>query len=266
MTTTERATGSPPRLEGHWFRRFGGTAEGHGGPLLICFPHAGGAASAYLPLSRALAPRVDVLAVQYPGRQDRRLETPAESLTALAETVAAELATGLGHGRPYALFGHSMGAALAYETARRLRGHGVPAPERLFLSGRGAPSPEPRQSDRVSGDTALVAEIRRLGGTGSRVLDEPELLGMVLPALRADYRALAGYRWTPGPALGVPFTVLVGEDDPVVPPGDAEGWLAHSTEAGAFLTFPGGHFYLDAHTERVAGVIASALAVPPPPG
>lgn len=262
MVTKAAAAHTVPCMESNWFRRYaGGTAEGAGGPLLICFPHAGGAASAYIPLSKTLAPHVDVIAVQYPGRQDRRREAPAASLTGLAETIAAELATGLDTGRPYALFGHSMGAVLAYETARRLRQHALPAPARLFLSGRGAPTPQPRAGDQVHGDAALIAEIRRLGGTGSRVLDEPELLQMVLPALRADYRALSGYRWTPGPPLDVPLTVMVGNDDPVVPADDAVDWLEQSTVPGEFLSLAGGHFYLDTQTERVAELIATELGV-----
>ncbi|MFD3701222.1 thioesterase II family protein [Streptomyces sp. NPDC058646] len=249
--------------ESRWFRQYAPPPaqeqdqELHG-VRLVCFPHAGGAASAYLPLSRTLSPAFEVLAVQYPGRQERRRETPAETLTALADAVARELAAE-GGGRPYAFFGHSMGAVIAYETARRLDRLGAPAPVHLFLSGRGAPGPVPRRSDQLHGDAALIAEIRRLGGTGGRVLDEPELLEMVLPALRADYRALASYSWVPGLPLDVPVTVLVGDEDPVVPAADAADWLGHTTAPGEFHTFRGGHFYLDAHTQEVAGLIAATL-------
>lgn len=250
-------------MDSGWFRRFAATGTGSGddtAPQLICFPHAGGAASAYVPLSRALTADVDVVAVQYPARQDRRKEEPVTSLTVLARTVADALAGSLTPGRPYALFGHSMGAILAYETARLLAASAVPSPVRLFLSGRGAPSPEPRRSDLLGGDAELLAEIRRLGGTGRRVLDEPELLEMALPALRADYRALGSYRWIPGPSLDVPFTVLVGESDPVVPTDDARGWLGHSTREGRMRVFPGGHFYLDEAVTEVADEVRTSLS------
>ncbi|MGW5850533.1 thioesterase II family protein [Streptomyces sp. NPDC055254] len=255
-----------------WLRRFDRT-EG-GGPRLICFPHAGGAASAYLQMSRALTPAVEVHAVQYPGRQDRRLEPPLTSIpalaTALADTLVDELALAPAGGpdggpadeRPYAFFGHSMGAAVAYETTRLLAARGARPPERLFLSARGAPTPEPRPGDRLRGDAELIAGIRRLGGTGSGVLDDPEVLEIVLPALRGDYEALGAYSWQQGPPLDVPFTVLVGTADPVVPVDDARGWLGHSTRPGEFLTFEGGHFYLDGHLPAVTGAIRSALRVP----
>jgi surfactin synthase thioesterase subunit len=244
-------------MESRWLRRY---AQRPGeGPRLICFPHAGGAASAYVPLSRALAPAVDVVAVQYPGRQERLREAPAASLTSLARSVADDLVTHLGTGRPYALFGHSMGAVVAYETARRLAELGERAPVRLFLSGRGAPTPAPPGSDLVRGDEDLLARIRLLGGTATGVLDEPDLLEMVLPALRADYGALSTYRWVPGPQLSMPFTVLVGDADPVVTVDEAAAWLRQCAVPGEFRTFPGGHFYLDGRTAQVAGVVREAL-------
>ncbi|MFH9065399.1 thioesterase II family protein [Streptomyces coeruleorubidus] len=232
--------------------------------LLICFPHAGGAASSYLPLSRALAPEIGVVSVQYPGRQDRRREPPCTSLMALARAVADELEHQLRPRQQYALFGHSMGAVVAYETARLLAERDLPMPGRLFLSGRGAPSATPRPGDLLSDDAALIAEIRRLGGTGRRVLDDPELLHLALPALRADYRALGGHRDRPGPPLDVPFTVMVGDADPVVAVDDARGWLAHSLRDSRLLTYPGGHFYLDDNIARVAGDLRHALAADVP--
>ncbi|MFP3992307.1 alpha/beta fold hydrolase [Streptomyces sp. E11-3] len=257
-TNTAGAAGTGV-TESPWFRQFGPAADS-GGLQLFCFPHAGGAASAYVPLSRALAPDIDVHAVQYPGRQDRRLEAPATSIVALAEPLAAELAARPDPGRPYAFFGHSMGAAVAYETARQLVGRTAPAPVRLFLSGRGAPTPTPPRTDQLHDDASLVAAIRRLGGTGGRFLEDPELLEMILPALRADYRALSGYHWVPGPPLDIPFTVLVGDTDPVVAVPDAADWLQQSAVHGDFRTFPGGHFYLDASTTEVADVVRGALS------
>ncbi|MGW3012617.1 thioesterase II family protein [Streptomyces sp. NPDC001219] len=244
--------------ESRWLRRF---ASAEGSKLeLICFPHAGGSASAYLGLTRALAPDIDVVAVQYPGRQDRRLEPALTSLPHLARAVAEELARA--PQRAYAFFGHSMGAVVAYETARVLSEFNLAAPRHLIVSGRGAPSPEPRAGDRLAGDAALITEIRRLGGTGSRVLDDPELLEMVLPTLRADYGALGLYRWLPGPPLDIPLTAMVGTADPIVTVDDARGWLAHSTCPGDLISFDGGHFYLDSQLPSVAEAMRSLLGRP----
>ncbi|MFD7437734.1 thioesterase II family protein [Streptomyces sp. NPDC059861] len=244
--------------QSRWLRRFENLADGD--LTLICFPHAGGAASAYRGLSRALAPGIDVLAVQYPGRQDRRTEPALTSLTHLARAVAEELARV--PQRPYAFFGHSMGAVVAYETARVLAEFDLPMARSLILSGRGAPSRTPRATDRLSGDAALIREIRRLGGTTGRVLEDPELLEMVLPTLRADYGALGSYRWLPGPPLDIPLTVMIGSSDPIVTVDDARGWLAHSTMPGEVVTFDGGHFYLDTRLPSVAEAVRSVLGQP----
>ncbi|MET9978959.1 thioesterase II family protein [Streptomyces microflavus] len=243
-------------MDNLWFRCFGPPAESDA-VRLVCFPHAGGSASAYAPLARLLTPRVEVRAVQYPGRQDRRRETPAGDITELAGRIAERLRDP--GGRPYALFGHSMGALLAYETARVLRSWDVQAPVRLFLSGRGAPSPVPPRSDLLPDDAAILAAVRSLGGTGAAVLDDPEMVEMALPALRADYRALAAYSWRGGDPLDVPVTVLNGRDDPVVTAEDAARWAEHTSSTFEVKEFPGNHFYLDQQAAEVAGVLTDGL-------
>lgn len=244
-----------------WLRRFGGVPQGDAerGFRLVCFPHAGGAATSYVPFSRLLSPAVDVLAVQYPGRQDRHREQPVESVTRLAELVADALDPA--DGRPYAFFGHSMGAVVAYETARRLAARSAPGPLRLFLSGRAAPEPRPQAADRMTSDADVIAAIRMLGGTGVGALDDPELMEMALPALRADYRAIGAYAWQPGPPLDCPITVLVGDTDPVAPVERAAAWSGFTAADTDLRVFPGGHFYLDGHTEEIGDVITAALGL-----
>ncbi|MGW6391082.1 thioesterase II family protein [Streptomyces sp. NPDC055103] len=248
-------------MDGAWLRRFGGVPQE--GPereaRLVCFPHAGGAASSFVRFSRLLSPVVDVLAVQYPGRQDRYRERPVESVTRLEELVADALDPV--DDRPYAFFGHSMGAVVAYETARTLAARSAPGPVRLFLSGRSAPGPRPEAGDRVVGDADVIAEIRRLGGTGAGVLDDPELMELALPALRADYRAVGAYAWEPGPPLDCPITVLVGDADPVAPVARAAEWSGFTSAETDLRVFPGGHFYLDGHTEEIGDVITATLGV-----
>ncbi|MEU7006236.1 alpha/beta fold hydrolase [Streptomyces sp. NPDC046332] len=241
-----------------WLRRFdppsGQGGDVTGAPRLFCFPHAGGAASALRSLAQTLAPTLDVLVAQYPGRQDRRLEEPIDDIGRLADALAIEV-SGQVEG-PYAFFGHSMGAVLAYEVARRLSAQRGPAT--LILSGRGAPMPEPGRHDRLRTDDDIVRAVSALGGTTPQVLRDPELREMVMPALRADYRAIGSYGWQPGPPLTVPFTVLVGDGDPVVTVEQAQSWQKFTTAGARTHVFSGGHFFLDAHLAEVSEAVATA--------
>lgn len=239
-----------------WLRRLRPADDDAVTLRLVCFPHAGGAATAYTPLARQLPAWIEPLSVQYPGRQDRRAEPGIEDIPALAELVVGALGEELPTG-PYAFFGHSMGALVAYETARRLPAS--EGPVRLFLSGRAAPVTGPAPGDELHGDAALIAQMRRLGGTGAQVFDDPDLLEIVMPAVRTDYRALRSYSWTPGPALDVPLTVLVGDADPLAPVPDATAWGKVSDAATDVRVFEGGHFYLDGQAARVAQAVTEAL-------
>lgn len=237
-----------------WLRQFG-LAGGHRAQL-ICFPHAGAAADSYLELAQALAPEIDVQAVQYPGRQDRRDEEPLGTAGEIADEVAAVLRDGA-VGNPFALFGHSMGALIAYETARRLEREPGPRPVRLFVSGQAAPRVHERRTD-LPDDDGLVTEMRRLG-VGDAALADETLLAMSLPVLRADYRVLRSYAWESGPPLRVGITALCGDADPLTRVEDAECWLPHSVVPGRRWILAGGHFYLDAHVGEVADAVRGDL-------
>jgi len=211
-----------------WFRRF--TTSTGDGPRLVCFPHAGGSATAFKDLAHTLPSAFDVVSVQYPGRQDRYREPPFTSLAALVEAVAGALALELAKdsGRPYALFGHSMGALVAFETARLLAQGDLPGPQRLFLSGRGGPDTDCAPY-HLFDDADVLDDVRRLGGTEQAMLEDPDILELVMPALRADYGALGTYSWRGGEPLAVPVTALTGDSDPMMTVQDAQTWRAHTT-------------------------------------
>lgn len=231
-----------------WIRSFRPAPEAP--ERLVCFPHAGGSASFYLPVATALSPRVDVVAVQYPGRQDRRNEPGLTSVAELADRIAETL-----YGwddKPLTFFGHSMGAVVAFEVARRLEQSGT-GPVRLFASGRRAPSRTRDERTHTLGDDRLIAEIRSLSGTDSRFLDDEELLRMVLPAIRSDYTAVETYLAAPDDTVRCPVTVLTGDDDPKTSIEEARAWEGHTLGGSELHVFPGGHFYL---TERAADVLA----------
>lgn len=224
---------------------------------LLCLPHAGGSASFYFPMSKALAPAVEVLAVQYPGRQDRRHEPNIPSLPDLADRIFQ--AVRRLDDKPLALFGHSMGAVLAYEVALRMQDAGLPAPVRLFTSGRRAPSRERDEGVHTQSDERMVAELRKLSGTHAAMLDDPELLEMIMPAIRSDYRAVETYRYEPGRRLDCPITVITGDSDPRVSIDEAAAWEDHTTGPTDLHVLPGGHFYLVEQSAPVAELLAQRL-------
>ncbi|MEU4833523.1 alpha/beta fold hydrolase [Streptosporangium sp. NPDC023615] len=237
-----------------WIRRF--HPAGEGAPRLICLPHAGGSASYFFPLSKMLSPAVEVLSVQYPGRQDRRAEPCVDDLRELAARLLARLEGWTDP--PPALFGHSMGATLAYEVTRLLEARGD-AVRHLFLSGRRGP--RCRREDRMHrmGDDELVAAMAALDGTDPRLLADPDVRAMLLPALRGDYRAIETYVHRAGPEPSCPVTALVGDDDPVTTPAEADAWRSHTGGPFELLTFPGGHFYLASHRAELTRLITSRL-------
>ncbi|ABD11779.1 MULTISPECIES: thioesterase II family protein [Frankia] len=246
-----------------WLRRFHPASAS--APRLVCFPHAGGAASFYVPLSRALSPVAEVRSVQYPGRQDRRTERPETAIEPLADRIADVLRPLTD--RPLAFFGHSMGSTVAFEVTRRLEAAGGPVPFVLFASGRRAPSASRAESVHLLDDEGFLREIRALGGTDPRILADPEILKLILPPTRADYRAIETYSAPSDAVIGTAITVLVGDSDAKATVAEAEQWRAHTTGAFTLKVFPGGHFYLSDQQAAVidtvsAGLVPAATAGP----
>jgi surfactin synthase thioesterase subunit len=251
----ERSAVTPVSTDvGQWLRRF--QPGPPVGPRLILLPHAGGSASFFLSMSKALSSVAEVCAVQYPGRQDRRAEPAYTGIAPLADRLAEVLADL--DDRPLAFFGHSMGAIVGFEVVRRLTAAGRPAPFVLFASGRRAPSALRDEAFHRLADSAFVEEIGGLGGTDPRILAEPELLEMVLPPTRADYQAIETYSPAPDAVISTPVIVMIGDSDPRVTTAEAELWRKHTTASCELRHFPGGHFYL---LDQQAAVIETLAAV-----
>ncbi|CAO5236316.1 thioesterase II family protein [Frankia sp. AgKG'84/4] len=243
-------------LESLWFRRV--AAARNTGIRLVCFPHAGGSATFYQPFARALESVADLWAVQYPGRQDRRSEPPFESIDDVADQLAGLL--GSAAGPPLAFFGHSMGAVVAFEVARRLRRAGRPGPAALFVSGRRAPSVPRIELVHQGTDADILRALRELAGTDPRILGDEEIQQMILPVVRGDYRAVERHRHVPGPPLTCPVVAFGGDDDPHASVADLRAWADHTTGAFEAHVFSGGHFYLVDELDGVTAAIAENLA------
>lgn len=244
---------SSGRAPSPWLRRFGSPSPARRD--LVCFPHAGGTASAFRDWAGLLSPSAGLLGVQYPGRQDRLDEPLATDIATLADDVATELARHA-DGPPLALFGHSMGAVVAFEVARRL---GPGAVGHVFVSAARPPA-EPRVfSDHLDDDASMVAYLRKLGGAGVDLYDDPDLRSLILPAVRGDLAMLARYRYRPGPPLRCPITAIVGETDPTCTAALAEGWSTYTATGFASHTMAGGHFYLETEPRSVVALVLERI-------
>jgi surfactin synthase thioesterase subunit/glycosyltransferase involved in cell wall biosynthesis len=216
-------------------------ADAAGGARLFCFPHAGGGATAFAgwkPESLSVCP------VRLPGREARIAEAPFERMESLVAALAAAIEPYLG--RRFAFFGHSMGAAVAFELARALRRRGAPAPAVLLVSAARAPQyrrnhvPPPAPSD-----DELKAELRRLAGTPGELLEDPAALRALLPALRADATLYRNYVYTEDAPLACPIRAYGGEDDPNIRREHLDAWAEQTTASYGVRLFPGGHFFLE---------------------
>jgi pyochelin biosynthesis protein PchC len=236
-------------------RRF--TPRPSAGLRLVCLPHAGGMAAFYRDWSRLLPPDIEVVAVQYPGRAERFAEPAISDLSRLCAALAGEISAL--DDRPVGLFGHSMGAILAFELARELASRENGQPVRLFVSSRHAPHIQHSDTVHLAGETGLRAELRRLGQTPDEILANDSMMALALPALLADYTAAENYRYQQRRALSCPITALVGDADPGVPTGEASAWREHTTSDFDLTVLPGDHFYLVPQRDTVLRLVAAQL-------
>ena len=210
---------------------------------LICFSHAGGLSSVFYPWARRLPRAVEVGVVQLPGRGARIAEAPFKDVRSVVAEVAPVLRA---YGNAsFVLFGHSMGALLAFELARALKSSDV-RPRALIVSGARAPHVTVRETalHRLP-DAALVTEMaERYNRVPASLLNDAEALELFLPPLRADLELLETYAHQPGEPLDCPLFAFGGATDAEVSGGDLLRWREQTRQAFRAQLFPGGHFYL----------------------
>jgi surfactin synthase thioesterase subunit len=226
---------------------------------LFCLPFAGGGTIAFRAFPRALPDDVEVCAVCPPGREDRRLERPYDRIEPLVAALAGAIRPWLD--RPFLLYGHSMGALVGFELARTLRAAGT-APSRLVISARGAPDlPQraPRLSTLPDGEF-VTALVQRYNGIPKVVLDEPELLALFLPLLRADLAVLETYVHRPGTPLEHPISVIGGTRDPMISAADLAAWRPHTSAAFRHEMIAGDHFFIQQSQDRFLGLLNEELS------
>lgn len=227
---------------------------------LFCFPYAGGSAAAYLRWAGRLPAQVVVCPVELPGRGKRFGEPCLRDLSVLVKQAAVGLLPYLD--RPFAFFGHSMGALISFELARTLTWDYRLPPTQLFLSAHRAPHlPRTTAVRYTLPDQGLIRILRDLGGATPELLQQPELLQLVLPIVRADFELCDTYVYQPGAPLSCPITVLGGQDDPLVCRQQLVAWQRQTSATFLLQMFDGDHFYLNNAQSAVLTMLAQQVQV-----
>ena len=223
---------------------------------LVCVPHAGGGATAFSAWPEILPPEVEVLAVQLPGRETRFGEVPLRAFEPIVDAVVD--AIGARVRTPYALYGHSMGALLAFEVTRRIQSRRL---LHLFVAGCRAPQlvPVGRRRHCLPHDE-LLRWLRELDGTAAEVVAHAELMRLLMPALRADLAVTDRYRYHLGPPVDVDLTAFGGAADPEVPLHALSAWSRQTSGRFRQHTFPGGHFFVTGARSGMLSLMVDELA------
>ncbi|HET6977275.1 MAG TPA: alpha/beta fold hydrolase [Pyrinomonadaceae bacterium] len=225
---------------------------------LFCFPYAGGGATIFRTWQAELPKEVEVCPVQLPGR-GRRLK---EAAYTNVHTLVQELAQGLFPflGKPFAFFGHSMGASISFELARYLRREHHLMPRHLFISGRRAPHMPALHTPIYNlPDAEFMVGLRDLNGTPVEALEQPDLMELLLPLLRADFELSETYTYLNGPLLDCPMSIYGGEGDDDVPREHLEAWGELTTGTVSLKMFPGDHFFLNTAQNSLLRMLSQEL-------
>lgn len=225
---------------------------------LFCFPYAGSSAQIFHGWQQQLPRAIEVSPVHLPGRGKRIREKPFTDLVALAEVLVTELAPHVD--KPYALFGHSLGAIIAFEVARGLRRKELPLPRRLFVSGcRAAQLSQDRFHSYDLPTEELIERLRKLNGTPPQILESPQLMEFFLPIIRADLQMIQTYQYSVDAPLHCPISAFGGWQDAEEPPEAIAAWREQTTASFQRQMFPGDHFFLHSETNLLLQAISRQL-------
>lgn len=227
---------------------------------LFCFPYAGGSASIYRTWVDALPPDVEVYPVQLPGRENRLREPAFTRLSALVQALAQALSPYLD--RPFAFFGHSLGALIGFELARELRRQHMPGPLHLCVSAHRAPQlPLQRPPIHQLAEAAFKIELERLQGTPQEILQSEEMMQLVFPFLRADFAVAETYAYAPEEPLDCSLSAYAGLQDREVSLHDLQKWQDQTRRSFALRMFPGNHFFIHSDRAQLLQAISRDLAM-----
>ena len=225
---------------------------------LFCFPYAGGSSAIFRSWSRVIHRDIEVVPAVLPGREFRLREPSFTQLEPLVEALTREIFSLLD--RPFAFLGHSMGALISYELARRLRSERSLETDHLFISGRRAPQlPERDPEIHTLPDAEFVAEVQRLNGTPKEVLEHAELMELLIPMLRADFSICRTYNFVPGPQLKCSITAIGGTEDDTATQAKLEGWCELTAGRCRVRMLEGDHFFINQKRDEIVRIVEQSL-------
>jgi medium-chain acyl-[acyl-carrier-protein] hydrolase len=226
---------------------------------MFCFPYAGGGASVFRNWMSHLPSSVELCSVQFPGREGRFKEPPFTKLAPLVEVMAEAIGPYLD--KPFVIFGHSMGAIIAFEFIRLLQRKSGPHPLHFFASGCQAPQTEDDEPVTYNlPENEFLEELRRLNGTGEDIFNHPELVQFLIPLLRADFELVQTYSYVPGPKLECPITALGGLQDVEVPREHLDAWREQTRAAFSLRMLPGDHFFLSSSRLLLLRILSKEIS------
>lgn len=226
---------------------------------LFCFPYSGGSATSFAGWEHALPMDVEVCAIQLPGRENRLRETPFTDLGALVAALEEILAPQLA-ARPYAFFGHSLGALICFALARQLRAKGVRGPEQIFVSAHRAPQlPHPHEQIHQLPTETFIERLRTFNGTPEHVLQNKELMALLLPFIQADFAMFETYTYHEESPLDCPITAFGGISDMKVSRAELAHWRTQTRGSFELSMFAGDHFFLHSNKALLLQAVSENL-------
>lgn len=227
---------------------------------VFAFPYAGGSINSLRPLGDEIDPDINLHIASLPGRGPRFSETPCADINELVESMANSIEQT--KPKQFVLYGHSMGGIMAFEVACKLRQRGSVKPEAFVVSGVRAPhlfgKPEDEHKHHLPRE-AFIDYLRELDGTPAEILEHPELLELMLPSLRADFKICDIYTYHDAPPLNIPIHALFGTEDHDVGKEGMLAWSEHTRAPFTFTEFSGDHFFLNDHWDGIAGILNRIL-------
>ena len=225
---------------------------------MFCFPHAAGSPVTFSNWPLKLPPDVEVYGVHLPGRGNRLIDPVFDRLPPLIEALGEAILPFLG--KPFVFYGHSMGTLVSFELARWLRRHNHPLPLHLFVSSRAAPQiPSRKEPIHDLPDAELIEQLGQFNGTPKEILQNPELMQLILPAIRADFAILETYVYTPDAPFSFPITAFGSFDDPDITTDDLRSWSEQTQSSSVVRMLPGDHFFILTAQDTLLGMIRQEL-------